>query len=259
MELLRFVEHHVPKQAKDLVFIEGLPGVGNVGKLATEHLVDVLGAKLWADVFGHDFPPQVTIEEDGTVRLVRCQLWFAKGGAGKRDLAFLTGDFQPLSSHGQYELVTQVLARLAALGCKELYTLGGYGLGVAVEEPGVLGAATDDKMMARLEKLGIAKPEEEPGGGIIGASGLFLGLGQMDGLHGACLMGETSGYLVDPRSARAVLGKLGELLGTTFETEDLEAKADDIDHVARQLQEGPGPGGAAGRGSGPEGDMHYIG
>jgi hypothetical protein len=41
--------------------------------------------------------------------------------------------------------------------------------------------------------------ENEPGGGIVGASGLLLGLGEMRGIKGVCLMGETPGYLVDPK------------------------------------------------------------
>src|SRR5688572_20907844 len=203
MDLFRFVEHGKPKLVKP-VFIEGLPGVGNVGKLAAQQVVDTVGAMLWCDIIGRDFPPQVTIQEDGTVRLVRCQLWTAKGKGKRPDLVILTGDYQPLSSAGQHDLVDGVLDRLEKVGCKRVYTLGGYGTGSRVQEPQVLGAATDRETVATLRKHKVRVPPGEVddglGGGIIGASGLFLGLGMLRGFTGACLMGETNGYMVDPKA-----------------------------------------------------------
>jgi uncharacterized protein (TIGR00162 family) len=255
MELFRFIERSKPRLAKP-AFVEGLPGVGNVGKLAAQQVVDTLGATLWCDIVGRDFPPQVTIQDDGTVRLVRCQLWYAKGNAKRSDLIILTGDYQPLSSPGQHELVDGVLDRIEQQGCTALYTLGGYATGSRVVEPQVLGAATDTKTVTELRRHGVRVPpgeeEEGLGGGIIGASGLFLGLGQLRGMKGACLMGETNGYMVDPKAARAVLQTLGKLVGGTFDTADLEEKARIIEAVAQQLQEADAKREAPG-------DLHYIG
>ena len=53
----------------------------------------------------------------------------------------------------------------------------------------------------------------EPGGGIIGVSGLLLGLGALRGIDAVCLMGTTSGYLVDPKAAQAVLAVLSGISG----------------------------------------------
>ena len=46
-----------------------------------------------------------------------------------------------------------------------------------------------------MKKYGAIFKKNEPGGGIVGASGLLLGLGKLRGFQGACLMGETPGYL----------------------------------------------------------------
>lgn len=251
MELMRFTQHN-PAGVKDPIFVEGLPGVGNVGKLAAQHLVDSLGATLWCDIFSHDFPPQVTVQEDGTVRMVRNQLWTVPAKDDAPALVVLTGDYQPLSSPGQFALVEGVLERIVPLGCKTMYTLGGYGLGTAVEEPEVLGAATSKAMVERLQELGVKFQEDEPGGGIIGASGLFLGLGMEQGLEGACLMGETSGYMVDPAAARAVIGTLEILLDRPIDLSDLEDKAQEIDRITQQLHEAE----AAAR---EPSDLNYIG
>lgn len=248
--LMRFREHKAPT-VENPVFVEGLPGVGNVGKLAAQHLVDALGAKLWFDVFSHDFPPQVTIESDGTVRLVRNQVWVVPGKK-EQDLVLLTGDYQPLSSEGQFALVEGVLDRLEPLGCKQMYTLGGYGLGTTVEDPDVLGAATDVETVKTLRQHGVRFEDDEPTGGIVGASGLFLGLGMERGMRGACLMGETSGYMVDPAAARVVLNVLGKVLGRDIDMTDLEDRAAEIDRITQQLHE-------AEQAAKEPGDLHYIG
>jgi hypothetical protein len=220
------------------VFVEGLPGVGNVGKLAAEHLIDELGAKKFADIYSKDLPPQVFVEPEGGVRLVRMELygWKAKKKS-QRDLVLLTGDYQPMSNSGQYELVDRVLEILDKFGTKEIFTMGGYGLGRMVNKPGVLGAATNKQLVTRMEKHGVKFKEDEPGGGIIGASGLFLGMGQLHGMAGVCLMGETSGYLVDPKSAQAVLEVLAKVLGVTIKFDELEAKANEMDRIASQLRD----------------------
>ena len=53
------------------ILIEGLPGIGNVGKLAVEHLIEMTNAKKFAELYSKDFPPQVFINHDGTIKLVQ--------------------------------------------------------------------------------------------------------------------------------------------------------------------------------------------
>jgi uncharacterized protein len=220
------------------VFVEGLPGVGNVGKLAAEHLIDELKATKFAEVLSKDFPPQVFVLPNGTVKLVNNEIYYWRGKKkGQRDLILLTGDYQGLSSQGQYEIVDRVLGLLQKHGVKEIYTLGGYGLGRMVPKPGVLGAATDAELVKEMKKHGVAFREDEPGGGIVGASGLFLGLGALRGMRGVCLMGETSGYIVDPKSAQAVLEILAKILHVDIKFDRLETKAREMDRITQQLRE----------------------
>lgn len=229
--------HSEPKVKKPL-FVEGLPGVGNVGKLAVEHLIDELKATKFAELWSKEFPPQVFVQPDGTVKLVNNELyWWRAKKAGQRDLILLTGDYQGLTSQGQYEIVDRVLALLEKYGVKEMFTLGGYGLGRMVQKPLVLGAATDKALVKGMKKHGVVFRQDEPSGGIVGASGLFLGLGARRGMSGACLMGETSGYLVDPKSAQAVLEVLTKILRVTIQFDRLETKARDMDRITQQLKE----------------------
>ncbi len=219
------------------IFIEGLPGIGNVGKLAAEHLIDQLKGKKFADIISKHFPPQVVIEDNGVVRLVDNQLYYAKRDGANQDLIILTGDYQGLTPEGQYELSDFILGVLKELNVKRIFTLGGYGIGRMIKKPRVLGAATEESLVKEMKKLGVVFSRNEPGAGIVGASGLLLGMAKYYGMKSVCLMGETSGYFVDPKSAQAVLEVLAKILGVTVNYEELEAKAKQIDSITARLKE----------------------
>jgi uncharacterized protein (TIGR00162 family) len=221
----------------DPIFIEGLPGIGNVGKLAAEHLIDQLGGKKFADIVSKHFPPQVVIGDNGVVRLVDNQLYYAKRDGANKDLVILTGDYQGLTPEGQYELSDFILNVLKELKVKRIFTLGGYGIGRMIKQPRVLGAATEESLVKEMKELGVVFSRNEPGAGIVGASGLLLGMGKYYGMQSVCLMGETSGYFVDPKSAQAVLEVLAKILDVTVNYEELEAKAKQIDSITARLKE----------------------
>ncbi len=222
---------------KDPIFVEGLPGVGNVGKLAAEHLVDQLKAVKFAELVSKYFPPQVLVNDSGTIRLVGNELYYVSRQDAANDLVIMTGDYQGLTPEGQYELSDRTLKVLQELGVKRMYTLGGYGLGRMIEKPRVLGAATDPELVEEMKGFGVTFSKGEPGSGIVGASGLLLGLGRLYGIRSACLMGETSGYFVDPKGAQAVLEVLAKILQVKIDFTELEAKAQQIDMITSKLRE----------------------
>jgi uncharacterized protein len=225
-------------QLKDPILIEGLPGVGNVGKLAADHLIQELKAKKFAEIHSRYFPPQVLVLPEGTIRLVNNEMYYSKAKKpGQRDLVVLIGDYQGLTADGQYALADTVLEIGAKLGVKMVYTLGGYGTGKIQEKPRVLGACTSDKLVKEMKTHGVVFRKNEPGGGIVGASGLLLGLGMLREMPGVCLMGETSGYLVDPKSAQSVLEILGAILKVNLDFTELTARAEQMDKLAQQLRD----------------------
>ncbi len=225
-------------ELRDPILIEGLPGVGNVGKLAADYLRDHLHAKPLATIYSKFFPPQVYVSETGIIRLVSNELAYWKAPASAaHDLLILGGDFQGISPEGQYEITERVLDFSAKLGVREVYTLAGFAQGRVIEEPRVLGAATVPAKVEAMKKFGVHFSRNDPGGGLIGASGLFLGLGRLFGMEGVCLMGETSGYFVDPRSAEAVLKVLARVLRIEIDFTALEAKAKEIDRIAQKIHE----------------------
>ncbi|QKG94021.1 proteasome assembly chaperone family protein [Halorubrum sp. Atlit-8R] len=235
----------------DPVLIEGLPGVGHVGKLAAEHLLEEFDGELVRRVYATEFPPQVNVDDEGVAELT-CAEFHAVETDGA-DLLVLTGDHQAGSNAGHYKLTSTFLDVAESFGAERAFALGGVPTGELVEEYTVLGAVSDGALTGDLEDAGVEFRADEPAGGIVGVSGLVLGLGGRRGFEAACLMGETSGYLVDPKSARAVLETLEAVLDMSVDYESLEDRAEEMEEVVgkiREMQEGPAV---------PDDDLRYIG
>ena len=220
---------------QDPVLVEGLPGVGHVGKLAAEHLLEEKESELVRRVYSEHFPPQVSVGDDGTTDLACAAVYAVE--LDDRDLLVLTGDHQASDNTGHYRLTDAFLGVAEEFGVETVYALGGVPTGELMDEYDVLGAATDEEFVTELEDAGVEFREDEPAGGIVGTSGLLLGLGERQGFRATCLMGETSGYLVDPKSARAVLEVLEDVLEFEVEFDSLEERADDMEDVANKIQE----------------------
>ncbi|OPX77038.1 MAG: PAC2 family protein [Methanosaeta sp. PtaB.Bin039] len=238
------------------VMVEGLPGVGHVGKLVAEHLIDELSAELIMEIYSPHFPPQVLVRKDGTVRQVRNEIYAYQGHGKTPDLLILVGDYQSATNEGHYELTGIFLDLAEEMGVSRIYTLGGFGTGQFVE-PQVLGATNRPDLVEQMKQNGVLFHEEEPGGGIIGVSGLLLGLGGLRDIEAVCLMGTTSGYLVDPKSAHAVLKVLSQALQIEVGMQALEDRAKEMERIVGKLQEMeraqmPYEGGG-------EEDLRYIG
>jgi uncharacterized protein (TIGR00162 family) len=223
------------------ILVEGLPGVGNVGKLAAEHLVDQLKATKFAEIHSKYFPPQVLLDDEGVIRLVSNDLYYVRGEGERPDLIILVGDYQGLTPEGQYELSDFMLKVAVDNKVRRVYTLGGYGIGRMVDNPRVLGAATSVQLVEEMKENGVVFSKGEPGSGIVGASGLLLGLGKIRGVEAVCLMGETSGYFVDPKGAEAVLRILSTLLKVDVDFSALQDKAQQIDVITSKLKEAEEP------------------
>src|SRR5256712_6011704 len=189
--VIRYLDH--PK-LEDPIFIEGLPGIGNVGKLAAEHLKDELKGVKFAEIFSKYFPPQVLVQDDGQVKLVNNEMHYVKRNNGT-DLILLTGDYQGLTPEGQYELSDFILKELKNLGVRRVFTLGGDGMGRMGAKPPGLGAATGPELVKERGKNGVGFSRGEPGAGDGGARGVLLGPGRLYDMNAGCVLGATSGCL----------------------------------------------------------------
>jgi len=211
----------------------GLPGSGYVGKLAVEHLVQELGAKLLADVYSYSFPPQVVIRKDGIADLMKNSIYYWKGN-GKPDMLMLTGDAQPSTPEAEYTLVDEVLDLAGRFNTKTVFTLAAYITGVFVDKPKVYATATDASFLKEFQSQGMLTMD---GGSITGMNGLIIGIAKLKNMRGMCLLAETSGYVVDAKASQAVLQSLLDMIGMNVDMKNLEKRAKDTEMLIRTIEQ----------------------
>ena len=218
------------------VFIEGLPGLGHVGKLAADHIIDELGANKFAEIHSSTFPPQIIVKEDGIIENMKNELYYLRDvGENNLDLIILAGNSQALSPEGQYLVCRDILEFVKGYGIDRVYTLGGIATGQPIETPRVFGAATCEENIEILKEADVEIRAND--GGIVGASGLFLGFALRQQIPGLCIMGETLGYFIDAEAADALLNKLSILLNFEINTDKLEERAEETKQMIAKAQQ----------------------
>jgi hypothetical protein len=193
---------------EDPVFVQGLPGFGNVGKIAAYLLLKFCGAKPFAELYSPYFPDYVSISSKGICRLPRYEFYAAP--MEKNDFIIMTGDTQPsfddVAAH--YRLCGETLDFVEKQGCSFLVTVGG--VPITEEKSQVYVAATSRRLALEfMEKGGVIYSK----GRIVGATGLTLALAKERGLEGVCLLGATTGFKADRGAGFSVFKFLMKALG----------------------------------------------
>ena len=225
---------------KDPLFIEGLPGIGHVGRIAAQFLVDELKGKKFAELLSSHLGHYVLLQQSSSVHVLKNEFYYVKAkGKGQRDLILLVGDSQSIDPEGHYEKANEILEYLKKFDVKEMITLGGLGIGEAKDAPKVIGAVSDDGLDKKYKGYGIVFDAGNKVGTIIGASGLLLGLGKFYGMKGICLLGETVGYplLPDPKGAEAILTVLMKILNVKLDLNKLEKKIKEMQDFIKKIEE----------------------
>jgi uncharacterized protein len=214
------------------VLVCGLPGSGYVGKLAADYLVTVFKAKKVAEFYAASFPPHVNVNEDGIALMLKGELFHAETGQGN-DLLVFTADAQPTTSSGEYELAEAVLIESKKLRAELVFSLAAYVTGTFVKERRVFGTATSAEVLPRLTKNGVQIMKE---GGISGMNGVIIGMARLHGMEGVSLLGETSGYLLDPAASHSVLEALSRILEMKIDMTSIEERAKEAQQIFSQVQ-----------------------
>ncbi len=230
-------------QLQSPYLICSFPGSGYVGKIAIDHLIQELDAKLLADIYCTSFPPQIMIGTDGVAELMKNSIFYSKAtSSNNNDILLLTGDSQPSSPESQYVLSEQILDITARFNTKEVFTLGASITGVFVDKPRVYGTSTDADIVKTFNKLNILTMTT---GSVAGMNGLIIGIAKLRKMKGTCLLGETSGYVVDAKASKAVLESLLSIIGIKIDMTGLDKKAKDTEMLIQTIQQQAAGGGRA--------------
>src|SRR6266852_1704306 len=221
------IEELVKMPLKEPVLVQGLPGLGYVGKVAVDYFIEKLKPKKIAELYSSFllFPDGnlgINISEDGTYSLPKYE--FYSFGEKEPNAIFLTGDAQP-SVTGQYEVASIVLDFAQRFNSKMVLTMGGYGARSGNDVGAVYAVVGDSVVGERLRKIGAKLAK---GGAVTGAAGVILGIGRQRGLQCAGLLGATTGVYPDLEAARAVIQMLTGLVGMPIELKDLDTEIEDM-------------------------------
>ena len=104
------------------VLIEGLPGLGLVGKIALRYLIKTLKPKKIAYLYSPHFPYFVLVNKKGNVRLLRGSFYYYQNTKGQ-DIILFTGDSQSQTIEGQYEITDAMLSFSEKHGVKTIATI----------------------------------------------------------------------------------------------------------------------------------------
>ena len=219
----------IPK-LKNPVFIEGLPGIGNVGKIAVDFIVEELKAKKIYDLFSYTLPHSVFVNEDNLVELPKIEIYCKK--TKKQDLLFLIGDLQPLDEVSNYEFCESILDILEELGCKEIITVAGIGLQNIPKKPKVYCTGNDKDMIKRYKK-GTKLKDELYGvvGPIVGVSGILLGLSKKRNIPAIGFLAETLGHpmYLGIKGSKEIVNILNKKLDLKIDVNKLEKEIKDLE------------------------------
>ncbi|MBW2996225.1 PAC2 family protein [Candidatus Woesearchaeota archaeon] len=219
-----------PKLNKPIL-IEGLPGIGNVGKVAVDFLIDELKAVKLYELFSYTFPHSVFVNEKNLVELPKIEIYYKKMENGN-DLLLLAGDVQPIDEVSCYEFSDKILEIMEEFAGAEIITLGGIGLESVPKKPKVFCTGNNIKIIEKYKKdtmlndsiYGVVGP-------IVGVSGLLLGLADKKNIPAIAMLSETYGHpmYLGVKGAREILKILNKKVGVDVKLEDLDKEIKDLE------------------------------
>ncbi|PSQ03205.1 3-isopropylmalate dehydratase [Halobacteriales archaeon QS_4_69_31] len=206
-------------------FVDGLPGLGLVGKIAGDHLVDTFGMAHYASCHCDGLPEVAVFQKDDPVYQTPVRVY----ADAERDLTVLQSDV-PVSPSAADEFAGCLCGWLDDTGATPLFISG-----LPTEKDGVpelYGVASDDS--TTMADHDIAPPTQS--GVVSGPTGALLHRAKRDGLGAFGLVVEANQNFPDPEAARVLLLEgIGPIAGFEVDTESLVEQAEEISEAREQL------------------------
>ena len=112
--------------------------------------------------------------------------------------------------------------------------MAAYITGVFVDKPRIFGTATDADIVKAFREQNVSAMD---GGSITGMNGLIIGVAKLRGMKGTCLLGETSGYVVDAKASKSILEALLPMMGVKIDMTSLEKRAKDTEMLIQTIEQ----------------------
>lgn len=217
---------------KSAVLVEGLPGIGNVGKIVVDFIIEKLKAKKIYEFMSYQFPHSVFVNEENLVELPKIEVYYKKFNGKKKDLLLLAGDIQPIDEESCYSFTDKILDICKDHKVKEIITIGGIGLQTIPKKPQIF-CTGNNKQIIKRYKTGTSINPKLYGivGPIVGVTGLLLGLSERRKTPAIALLAETFGHpmYLGVKGAREILKVLNKKLNLNLNLKDLDKEINTLE------------------------------
>jgi uncharacterized protein len=219
-----------PKLNKPIL-IEGLPGIGNVGKVAIDFLIDELKAKKIFEINSFSFPHSVFINEDNLVELPSIELYYKKFNGKKPDLLLLAGDIQPTDELSSYEFSEIILDIFEKFHGTEIFTVGGIGLQDIPKKPQIYCTGNSKEMIKKYKDKELNDKIYGVVGPIVGVSGLIVGMAAKRKINAMAILSETYAHplYLGVKGSREILKFFNRKLKLNVDVDKLEKEVEEIE------------------------------
>jgi len=207
--------------------VEGMPGVGLVGKIATDHIVEQFDMEYHASVHCEGIP-RIGVYRDGD-RTVRPPVRLYADT--ERGLLALQSDV-PISAENASDFASCVTSWIEESGVRPLY-LSGRPAEKDGDVPDLFGVATGDAG-GTLDDLNVGTPTEN--GAIAGPTGALIAQAAERDVDGVGLIVESDPKFPDPEAARVLIDRgIGPVADIDPNVSDLVDRAEEIQSQKEQL------------------------
>lgn len=214
---------------KNPILIEGLPGIGNVGKVVVDFMIDSLNAEKVFEIHSDQFPNSVFVNEENLIDLPIIEIFYKK--FQKNDLLFLAGDIQPLDETACYEFCEEILDIFEKSKGKEIITTGGIGLPKIPNNPEVYCTGNSKDIIKRYKTKKINNDIFGVVGPIVGVSGLLLGLAKRRNIPAIALLAQTYGHpnYLGIKGSKEILKILNKKFNLKLNLKHLDSEIEEIE------------------------------
>lgn len=221
---------------KHSMVLEAVPGVGNVGKILVDGLIEKHPSRTIGWILHPDFPPHATISDEGLIGPPRLDIVSVILPNGE-SICIVTGVMQPMTAPGQFEVAELILGLAVDSEASRLLVLAGL-----AAEPGcrsIYAVCSDKGFRKTLEKGDIVVSRDQPEGGMIGVAGMVLSLSTTLGVPALGVISETVGASSDFLAAN----RMAKWIEQAFEV-PLDLDLDTTEATAAKLLENIGGDGS---------------
>jgi uncharacterized protein len=213
-----------PISLENPVIVEGFPGIGLVGNIASQHLIDELEMEYIGSIESKYFPP-IAVLFNGIINMP-VRIYESK----EYNILSVISDI-PIHPTISYEVSKVLMDWAQSVNVKEIVSIAG--IATMSSEEKVFGAATNEDMLNRIKD----HVEIFQVGTISGISGSVMTECFMRNVPAISLLGETNSPNPDPRAAASVINVLNQIYGLPIDIDNLIEQAEQIEIELQKLAE----------------------